>query len=316
MTRPAATNAGLFVPRLERRLRLARAFYVFSFLISVSAAAVLIVLFTTVWKQGASLLSWEFLSRMPSNLDPEAGGIKSALAGTIWLMGLTALISVPTGIGTAIYLQEYAGRSRFSRLIQINIANLAGVPSIVYGILGLAVFVRYLSLDRSVIAGALTMSLLILPTIVIASREALAAVPRTVREAAYALGATRWQMVRHHVLPEALPGILTGIILSMSRAIGETAPLIMIGALTYVAFVPGGDLSDYDPTVSGCVEWLDTAVHDQFTAMPIQIYDWASRPQKEFHTLAAAAIIMLLGVLLAMNGIAIAIRAWWQKGRT
>jgi phosphate transport system permease protein len=200
------------------------------------------------------------------------------------------------GVAAAIYLEEYAPDNRFTRLIQVNIANLAGVPSIVYGILGLAVFVRWLRFDRSVLAGALTLSLLIMPVIIIASREALLAVPQSIRHAAYALGATRWQTIRSHVLPAALPGIMTGVILAVSRAVGEAAPLLMIGALTYVAFVPEGPL-------------------DAFTALPIQIYDWCDRPQPEFHHLAAAGIIVLLGILLPMNAVAVALRAWHQRRR-
>jgi phosphate transport system permease protein len=218
---------------------------------------------------------------------------------------MTALISVPVGVGAAIYLHEFAGTNRFTRFIQLNIANLAGVPSIVYGILGLTLFVRGwqielfgkprdLSFGRSVLAGALTMSLLILPVIIIATREALAAVPQSLRLGAYALGATRWQTVRHHVLPAALPGMMTGVILALSRAIGEAAPLIMLGALTYVAFVPSSPL-------------------DAFTALPIQIYYWSDQPQVEFHHLAAAGIIVLLAVLLSMNAVAIAIRTWQQR---
>jgi phosphate transport system permease protein len=180
--------------------------------------------------------------------------------------------------------------------VHLNIANLAGVPSIVYGILGLAMFVRFCHLGRSVLAGALTMSLLVLPVIIIAAREALTAVPDSTRHAAYALGATRWQVIWHHVLPAALPGICTGIILALSRAVGEAAPLMMIGALTYVAFVPAGPL-------------------DTFTALPIQIYDWASRPQSDFHGLAAAAIVVLLAILLTMNALAIGLRSWYQGKR-
>jgi len=192
-------------------------------------------------------------------------------------------------VAAAVYLEEYAKESVVNRFIEVNIANLAGVPSIVYGILGLVVFVHIFTLGRSVLAGALTMSLLVLPVIIIASREAIRAVPASIRHAAYALGATRWQTTRSHVLPSALPGILTGVILALSRAIGETAPLVMIGALTSVAFVPEGPM-------------------DAFTALPIQIYNWASRPQEEFHQLAAAGIVVLLIILLLMNAIAVYVR--------
>jgi phosphate transport system permease protein len=253
----------------------------------------LAVLLVHATRQGLPWLDSQFLSDFPSRF-PERAGIKSALYGTLWLISLTACFSIPVGVAAAIYLEEYASRTRLNTLIDVAIANLAGVPSIVYGILGLAIFVRWMSLGRSVVAGALTMTLLILPIIIIASREALRAVPDSIRRAAFALGATRWQTVRHHVMPQALPGILTGTILALSRAIGETAPLIMIGALTYVAFVPDGPM-------------------DAFTALPIQIFNWVSRPQAEFHELAAAGIIVLLTVLLLMNATAVFIRHRSQR---
>jgi phosphate transport system permease protein len=209
-------------------------------------------------------------------------------------MGLTAAFAVPIGIGAALYLEEYASRNWLNRIIQTNIANLAGVPSIVYGILGLALFVRTMSLGRSVLAGSLTMALLVLPIVIIASQEALRAVPSSLREAAYGVGASRWQVVFHQVLPAAMPGILTGIILALSRAIGEAAPLIMIGALAFVPFVPHSPM-------------------DGFTVLPIQIFNWASRPQAAFGKDAAAAIIVLLAVLLSMNAIAIILRNRFQS---
>ena len=255
----------------------------------------LAILLARVARQGFGWLDLEFLSSFPSRF-PEKAGILSALAGTLWLIGLTALISVPVGVAAAVYLEEFSRAGRLKTFIEINIANLAGVPSIVYGILGLAVFVRGLELGRSVLAGALTMSLLILPVIIIASREAIKAVPQSLRQGAMALGATRWQTVRHHVLPSALPGMLTGVILALSRAIGETAPLIMIGALTYIAFTPEGPMDD-------------------FTALPIQIFNWTARPQKDFHSLAAAGIIVLLVVLLVMNAAAVLIRYRTQRTR-
>lgn len=283
-----------FEPRLARRRRWGMLFSAALVLISSIGLIVLTALIVQVLREGWSHLSITFLTSFPSVLTPQKAGIKSALYGSLWMISLTALIAVPTGVGAAVYLQEYAGRNAFTRLVHLNIANLAGVPSIVYGILGLAIFVRWFSLGRSVIAGSLTMALLVLPVVIIASREALAAVPDSIRHAAFALGATRWQTVRSHVLPAALPGILTGVILSVSRAVGETAPLIMIGALTYVAFVP-------------------ERITDPFTAMPIQIYDWASRPQTQFHHLAAAGIVVLLGVLFALNGAAVGMRAWQQR---
>jgi len=255
----------------------------------------LAILLLRVAKQGISWLDLQFLTNFPSRF-PEKAGILSALAGTLWLIGLTGAISVPVGVAAAVYLEEFSRPGRLKTFIEINIANLAGVPSIVYGLLGLAVFVRGLALGRSVLAGALTMSLLILPVIIIASREAIKAVPQSLRQGAMALGATRWQTVRHHVIPSALPGMLTGVILALSRAIGETAPLIMIGALTYIAFTPNGPMDD-------------------FTALPIQIFNWTSRPQKDFHSLAAAGIILLLIVLLIMNAAAVYIRYRTQRTR-
>lgn len=260
---------------------------------TIVALAVLALLLWDVWRDGSAWLSWRFLDSFPSRF-PEKAGIKSALWGTIWLMLMTALISLPLGVGAAIYLQEYASKTRLTRIIETNISNLAGVPSIVYGILGLALFVRALALDRSLISGALTMSLLILPIIIISSQEAILAVPNSIREASYALGATKWQTIRHHVLLYALPGILTGNILALSRAIGETAPLIMIGALTFIAFTPSSPM-------------------DPFTVLPIQIFNWVSRPQEEFRFLAAAGIIVLLAMLLTMNAAAILLRNKYQR---
>ena len=257
------------------------------------AIAALSVLLIDVTSQGIGRVSWDFVNSFPSR-KPEEAGIKAALWGTIWMMGLTALFAVPLGLGAAIYLEEYAGRNWFTRIVQLNIANLAGVPSIVYGLLGLALFVRALALQRSVLAGALTMALLVLPIIIIAAQEALRAVPSSIREAAYALGATRSQMVFRQVVPAALPGMLTGIILALSRAIGETAPLIMIGALLFVPFTPSGPF-------------------DRFTALPIQIFNWASRPQQGFQENAAAGIIVLLAVLLTMNAVAIVLRNRFQS---
>ncbi len=310
------TTGEQFHPRLARRRLWGRAFHAACLLAGVVAVVVLAVLLAQVASQGHKFVSWEFLQRPPSQLTPEKGGVKSAFWGTLWLMGLTTLLAVPTGVGAAVYLQEYARPSRFTRLIHLNIANLAGVPSIVYGILGLALFVRWLLGSRSVLAGALTLSLLVLPVIIIAAREALLAVPQTIREAAYAVGATRWQTVRHHVLPAALPGILTGVILALSRAIGETAPLIMLGALTLVRRAPGEWLEKHAFTPSGLWQWLSDALDSQFTALPIQIYNWASQPDDVFRELAAAGIVVLLIVLLSMNALAAGIRAWQQRHKS
>ncbi|MCS7313098.1 MAG: phosphate ABC transporter permease PstA [Acidobacteria bacterium] len=261
---------------------------------------VLTVLLVDVSLDGLPRLSWDFLTSYPSRR-PEQAGILSALVGSLWLLSLTALIAFPLGVGAAIYLEEYAGRTKWSRWVEINVANLAAVPSIIYGLLGLEIFVRALfavTNGRSVLSGALTMSLLVLPVIVLASREAIHSVPNSVREAAYALGGTRWQVVRDHVLPLAFPGILTGTILALSRAIGETAPLITIGALTYIAFLPPLSL-----------EGLRTP----FTVLPIQIFNWISRPQKGFHVNAAAGILVLLAVLFLMNATAIYLRYRSQR---
>ena len=275
-------------PDLSRRYFKAKLFRGFCFSVAWVGVLILgVLLFHVTW-EGFPWLDMQFINDFPSRF-PKKAGINSALFGTLWLIGFTALFSVPIGIGAGIYLEEFGNKNYLSRFVDLNISNLAGVPSIVYGMLGMVIFVRWFGLGESVLAGALTMSLLILPIIIIATRETLRAVSGTIRQAAFALGATRWQTVYAHVLPQAFPGILTGIILALSRAIGETAPLIMIGALTYVAFVPEGPM-------------------DEFTALPIQIFNWASRPQKEFHELAAAGILVLLFVLLLMNSIAVIIR--------
>ncbi|MCC7495186.1 MAG: phosphate ABC transporter permease PstA [Fimbriimonadaceae bacterium] len=252
------------------------------------AIGLLGVLVGGVLLQGLRHLDWQFLSSPPSSRWA-AAGIWPALQGTFWLMFLTALIAIPLGLGAAVYMEEYSHRGPFSRWVETNINNLAGVPSIVYGMLGLALFARALNLGASVLAGALTLSLLVLPTIIIASREAIRAVPPTLRQGAFALGATRWQTIQHHTLPAALPGILTSVILALSRGIGETAPLITLGVPVFVTSGPDGLLS-------------------RFAAMPMQIYNWAARPQQEFHELAAAGIIVLMALLLSMNAVAIAIR--------
>ncbi len=284
---------GTFRPRLAYRRWKARAF----FLLVVGAVTIGILslglLLMEVFLGGFDSLSWSFLTSFPSRFAVKAG-LYSALIGSIWTMALTAAMSVPLGVGAALYLEEYAKRGKLSNFIEINIANLAGVPSIIYGLLGLVVFVRGFMLGRSVIAGALTLTLLILPVIIVASREALRGVPTSIRQAAYALGATKWQTLWAHVLPAATPGILTGVILSLSRAMGETAPLIVVGAVAYVAFTPD-------------------SLTSAFTVLPIQIYDWTSRPQEAFHGLAAAGILVLLAVLLSLNAVAIVIRNRYQR---
>ncbi|MBX3411690.1 MAG: phosphate ABC transporter permease PstA [Pirellulales bacterium] len=280
-------------PLARRRRLMARAFELACLGATLLSVVLLFVLLGTVLYQGLGSLTWDLLTRLPSRL-PERAGIKAAALGSLWLIGLTTLISVPVGVGAAIYLEEYARDGRLRRLIQLNIANLAGVPSIVYGILGLGLFVRALALDRSVISGALTLSLVILPVVILTAQEALRSVPVSIRHASYALGATRWQTIWHQVLPVSIPGILTGVILAVSRALGEAAPLVAVGAVAYVSFVPSG-------------------LRDAYTALPIQIFDWSQRPQREFHDLAAAAIIVLLAVLLCLNGIAVYLRQRYGK---
>jgi len=283
-----AGGTGLFNTRQQARKRMGSVFAVLCFLATAVGIVLLAVLLIDIVRDGAGRLSSAFLSGMPSRF-PARAGIKPALVGSLWTLGITALVSFPLGVGTAIWLEEYAPNNRFTRLIQTNIANLAGVPSIVYGILGLAVFVRLFAFGESVLAGALTLALLILPVIIISSQEAIRAVPNSIRLGAYALGATRWETIRDQVLPLALPGVLTGTILALSRAVGEAAPLIMIGALAFVPFVPKTPL-------------------DEFTVIPIQIFDWINRPQAGFHEVAAAASIVLLIALLTLNGTAILLR--------
>jgi phosphate transport system permease protein len=261
-------------------------------MVGVTTLAVLLV---DVLIDGLPRLSWAFLTSFASRF-PERAGVKAALAGSVWILVLTAAFAFPVSVAAAVYLEEYARKGWVTKTIQTNIANLAGVPSIVYGILGLAFFVRALGFQRSVLSGALTLALLIMPVIIIASQEAIRAVPGTIREAAYGLGATRWQTVSQQVLPMAMPGILTGTILALSRAVGETAPLIMVGAVGFLAFTPQG-------------------LMDQFTVLPLQIYGWVSRPQEEFRDLAAAGIIVLLTLLLSMNAVAIVLRNRYQARR-
>jgi phosphate transport system permease protein len=274
--------------RVVRRRRIDWALHLVFLASTVIGVLVLAALMADIVTDGWARFNPELVTNNPSRRAAQAG-MRSAVVGTIYMMLLVAPLAFVLGVGAAVYLEEYAGRGRFARLIELNIRTLAGVPSIVYGILGLAVFVRWFALGRSLISGALTMTLLVLPVIIVAAQEAIRAVPRSRRDASYALGATKWQTVSRAVLPSAFPGILTGVILAMSRAVGETAPLIMIGALTYVTFLPG-------------------KLTDPFTVMPIQIYNWIARAQPEFHELAAAGIMALLILLLAMNFAAVALR--------
>ncbi|HEX8040760.1 MAG TPA: phosphate ABC transporter permease PstA [Chryseosolibacter sp.] len=257
------------------------------------AIGVLAIFLGDILIQGIRRIDWSFLTSLPSRR-AERAGILPAWTGTAWILGLTAIIAIPLGISAGSYLQEYGTKNRLAYIIELNIANLAGVPSIIYGLLGLQVFVRLFAFGGSLLAGAFTLSLLILPVIIVATREALKAVPNSLREASYGMGATKWQTTWLQVLPAASGGILTGIILALSRAIGETAPLIVIGALAYVPFVADSPM-------------------DEFTVLPIQIFNWVSRPQAAFLVNAAAAIIILLGITFVMNGIAIYLRNRWQK---
>jgi len=269
-------------------------FQFITFILNIIVLLVLAYLLYSITYTGVPYITKDFLLNPPSRF-PEKSGLYPAMMGTIWLIVLTALLSIGMGVFAAIYLEEYSSKkSKIIELIKINIQNLAGIPSIIYGILGLTLFVRGLSLGRSLLAGALTMSLLVLPTITIATQEALRAIPDSFRFAGFGIGMTRWQVVRYQILPLAMPGILTGIILALSRAIGETAPLIMIGALTYVAIAP-------------------TSIMDSFTVIAIQIFNWTSLPQEGFHKIAAAAIVILIAVLLTMNSLSIVLRIYFQR---
>ncbi|QPC46885.1 phosphate ABC transporter permease PstA [Mangrovibacillus cuniculi] len=258
------------------------------FLATLFGLVVLVVLLGRIFTQGYSHLTWDFFNNFASRR-PEQAGIKAALIGSIWLMISTIVISFALGVGTAIYLEEYAKKNKLTNLIQVNISNLAGVPSVVFGLLGLTVFVRLLGFGVSILAAAFTMSLLILPVIIVASQEAIRAVPKELREASYGMGATKWQTILRVVLPSAVPGILTGSILALSRAVGETAPLIVIGIPAFITSLPSSVLSN-------------------FTALPMQIYNWTGRPQEAFQEIAAAAILVMLVFLIVMNSVAVYIR--------
>ena len=288
-----ALPLGVARARLRRRHFTGRAFMWVSLAATLAGVAMLVILLIDVLVDGLTQVDWGFVSSYPSRF-PDQAGIRSALLGSLWLIALTAAFAFPLAVGAAIYLEEYARDNWLARIITINISNLAGVPSIIYGLLGLGLFVRTFGFGRSILAGALTMALLVLPLVIVASREALKAVPSSLREGAYALGATRWQVVRRTVLPTAMPGILTGTILALSRAIGETAPLITIGALTYIAFDPSGPM-------------------DLFTVLPIQVFNWVSLPQKDFHDLAAGGIVILLIVLVIANSLAIFLRSRLER---
>ncbi|MCK1999007.1 phosphate ABC transporter permease PstA [Psychrobacillus psychrodurans] len=286
-------NHEAVVKKMNKRLIVNRIFKTIFFAATLFALLVLGVLFYRIISQGVGYLTPEFFQNFGSRM-PEKAGIKAALIGSIWLMCVVAPVSIILGVGTAIYLEEYATKNKLNDFIRMNISNLAGVPSVVFGLLGLTIFVRALALGNSILAAGFTMSLLILPVIIVGAQEAIRAVPQDVREASYGMGATKWQTIINIVLPSAIPGILTGAILALSRAVGETAPLVVIGIPVIVHFLPDNLLS-------------------QFTALPMQIYDWAKRPQEAFQYVSSAGILVLMIFLLIMNSIAIFIRNKFQK---
>jgi phosphate transport system permease protein len=267
-----------------------KAWAIFATSVGIIMLAVLLI---KIGMDGLHRISLTFFTALPSRR-PEQAGILTAWAGTLWVMVTTAFFAIPIGISAGIYLEEYVKKGWFASFLEINISNLAGVPSIIYGLLGLEVFVRWMNLGQSILAGSLTLALLILPIIIVSTREAIKTVPNTLREASYALGASKWQTIWFQVLPASAGGIMTGIILALSRAIGETAPLIVVGALMYVPFVP-------------------KSVFDSFTVLPIQIYNWVTRPQAGFLINAAAAIIVLMSITFIMNGAAVYLRNRWQR---
>lgn len=278
---------------LKKNKLIDSAFKTLGMLFTLLGIIVLAILLYNIIKVGYTRINWDFLTSLPSRRASKAG-IYTAIIGTLDLMLLTVIFAIPVGVGAGIYLEEYAKKSRFSRLLEINIANLAGVPSIIYGLLGLGIFVRFLGFGGSILSGALTMSLLILPIIIVATRESIKAVSPSLKEASFALGASKWQTIQRVVIPSSFGGILTGIILSLSRAIGETAPLIVVGAMAYVPFVPH-------------------SLFDTFSVLPMQIFTWTTRPQDGFAIAAAGAIIILLAITFIMNGIAVYFRNKWQN---
>jgi len=278
---------------LDKNRLIDTSFKYFGIACTLFGLVVLAIFLVKIVIEGIHRIDWNFLANLPSRR-PQKAGILTAWTGTAWILGLTAIISIPLGVAAGVYLEEYGKKNKLTTIIEINIANLAGVPSIIYGLLGLEIFVRTFKFGGSLLAGAFTLALLILPIIIVATREALKAVPSTLRQASFGMGATKWQTIWYQVLPASSGGILTGIILALSRAVGETAPLIVIGALAYVPFVAQSPM-------------------DEFTVLPMQIFNWVSRPQHGFVVNAAAAIIILLLITFVMNGIAIYLRNKWQK---
>ncbi|MEN9216769.1 MAG: phosphate ABC transporter permease PstA [Gloeomargarita sp. HHBFW_bins_162] len=323
MTISLPQSEGNFRSNYEQRKFQTNVFMVVTFIATIFGLFFLSILLYDVFSQGLPYFNWKFLTTFPSR-DPAEAGILSALVGSIWLMFLIPIFAFPLGIGAAVYMEEYADRDLwYNRILEINISNLAGVPSIIYGLLGLELYVRFLepiTKGRTLLAGALTLSTLVLPVVIISTREAIRAVPRDIREAAFGVGATRWQTIWYHVLPMAFAGILTGTILALSRAIGETASLITLGALTFIAFLPPWPVTTavneegaviIEKVTVGLGSFIE-ALQTPFTALPIQIFNWAGRPQVEFHKVSAAGIITLLGLLVVMNSVAVFLRARFQ----
>jgi phosphate transport system permease protein len=298
---PDAIRAGL-----SRRKMLDQVFVITGLVLMLACLGILAVLFLDLVIDGSARFGWDFFTNFPSRR-AERAGILGAWVGTSLIMLVTAFCAVPVGVAAAIYLEEYAPKNWFTAIIEINVTNLAGVPSIVYGLLALGLFVYQFGLGQSIAAAGLTLALLILPIVIVATRESIRAVPKSIREAAYGLGATRWEVTKDHVLPYSTGGILTGMILGLSRAIGETAPIITIGALSFIAFLPSSPVTSEFPFVS--FQWLN----DPFTAMPIQMFNWVSRPDQAFQANAAAAGAILLGMTLLMNAVAIWIRYRFRK---
>jgi phosphate transport system permease protein len=291
---------------LSWRKQLDKLFIAIGMSLLFGCLAILAILFFDLVRDGASRFGWDFFTSFPSR-KAENAGILSAAVGTMLIMVVTALVALPVGVAAAIYLEEYAPKNWFTGIIEINVTNLAGVPSIIYGLLALGLFVYQFNFGQSVLTAGMTLALLILPIVIVATRESLRAVPKAIREAAYGLGATRWEVTKDHVLPYSTGGILTGLILGLSRAIGETAPIITIGALSFIAFLPPSPVTGEFPFLN--FEWLMS----EFTAMPIQMFNWVSRPDQAFQANAAAAGAILLGMTLAMNAIAIWIRYRFRK---
>ncbi|MBS4535430.1 phosphate ABC transporter permease PstA [Clostridium sp. D2Q-14] len=279
---------------VKKRKLIDKGFHILVFLTTLFGLLILSILLFDILKDGLKWINIEFFTNFTSRF-AEKAGIRAPLFGSIWIITITMIFAFPIGVGSALYLEEYSDDKKIlTKIIKLNISNLAGVPSIVFGILGLGIFVNFLGFGRSILSGALTLTLLILPIIIVSSQEAIKSVPKELRHGAYALGATKWQVVKGVVLPYSLPGILTGSILAIARALGETAPLIIIGAVTFIAFIP-------------------ESIFDKFTTLPMQVYNWSTMPQTEFHDLAAGAIIILLILLLGANAVAIILRNKYQN---